>query len=120
MKKASKMAIYIMMVFLSVGSFAFAQGDAKGCKDHPLFSRMQGYRIVICEEKEFDAVDFLDPETKQKVTIEGRKFHTEYMTNKPFEGKYSRLQVSRNYTNAITKIGAPHTRKIPKTHQKHP
>jgi OmpA-OmpF porin, OOP family len=85
---------------------AFAQEeDAKGCMDHPLFSRMQGYRIALCRNEDFAAEDFFDPATQKKVTIEGRKFHTEYMTTKQFQGKYSRLQVSRNYTNAIKGIG---------------
>ena len=114
MKKGSKIIFCILLGLLLTGDIAFAQQDAKGCKDHPLFSRLQGYRIVICQEKEFDAEDFIDPATQQKVTIEGRKFHTEYMTNKPFEGKYSRLQVSRNYTNAITKIGGTAYEKNPK------
>jgi len=114
MKKGSKIIFCILLGLLLMGAIAFAQQDAKGCKDHPLFSRLQGYRIVICQEKEFDAEDFIDPATQQKVTIEGRKFHTEYMTNKPFEGKYSRLQVSRNYTNAITKIGGTAYEKNPK------
>jgi OOP family OmpA-OmpF porin len=104
MKKGSKIIFCFLLGLLLTGNLAFAQEDAKGCKDHPLFSRMQGYRIVVCQEKEFDAEDFIDPTTQQKVTIEGRKFHTEYMINKQFEGKYSRLQVSRNYTNAISTV----------------
>jgi OmpA-OmpF porin, OOP family len=114
MKKGSKILFCFLLGLLLTGNLAFAQQDAKGCKDHPLFSRMQGYRIVVCRDTEFDAEDFIDPATKQKVTIEGRKFHTEYMTNKPFEGKYSRLQVSRNYTNAITGIGGTFYEKNPK------
>jgi outer membrane protein OmpA-like peptidoglycan-associated protein len=114
MKNGSKVIFCILLGLLLMGNLAFAQQDAKGCKDHPLFSRMEGYRIVTCQQKEFDAEDFIDPATQQKVTIEGRKFHTEYITNKPFEGKYSRLQVSRNYTNAITKIGGTAYEKNPK------
>ena len=114
MKNGSKVIFCILLGLLLMGNLAFAQQDAKGCKDHPLFSRMEGYRIVTCQQKEFDAEDFIDPATQQKVTIEGRKFHTEYMTLKPFEGKYSRLQVSRNYTNAITKIGGTAYEKNPK------
>jgi outer membrane protein OmpA-like peptidoglycan-associated protein len=105
MKKGNKILLCFLLGLLLIGDIAFAQQDAKGCKDHPLFSRMEGYRIVRCQEKEFDAVDFIDPATKQKVTIEGRKSQTEYSINKPFQGKYSRVQVSRNYTNAITGIG---------------
>lgn len=114
MKKGSKIIFCILLSLLLTGNLAFAQQDAKGCKDHPLFSRMEGYRIVVCRDTEFDAEDFVDPATQQKVTVEGRKFHTEYMTLKPFEGKYSRLQVSRNYTNAITKIGGIAYEKNPK------
>ena len=80
MKKGSKIIFCFLLGLLLTGNLAFAQEDAKGCKDHPLFSRMQGYRIVVCQEKEFDAEDFIDPATQQKVTIEGRKFHTEYVT----------------------------------------
>jgi outer membrane protein OmpA-like peptidoglycan-associated protein len=105
MKKGSKILFCFLLGLLLTGNLAFAQQDAKGCKDHPLFSRMQGYRIVRCQEKEFDAENFIDPATKQKVTIKGRKSQTEYSINKPFQGKYSRVQVSRNYTNAITGIG---------------
>ena len=114
MEKGVKIIFCLMLGLLLISSAALGQEDAKGCKDHPLFSRMQGYRIVVCQEREFDAEDFLDPATQQKVTIEGRKFHTEYITNKPFEGKYSRLQVSRNYLNAITKIGGTAYEKNPK------
>ncbi len=114
MKKKGKIISCLVLGLLLVSCVALAQEDKKGCKDHPLFSRMEGYRIVVCRDTEFDAEDFIDPTTKQKVTIEGRKFHTEYMTNKPFEGKYSRLQVSRNYTNAITKIGGTAYEKNPK------
>jgi len=114
MEKGAKTVLGLIMGLLLMSGAAFAQQDAKGCKDHPLFSRLEGYRIVTCAQKEFDAEDFIDPATQQKVTIEGRKFHTEYLTNKPFEGKYSRLQVSRNYTNAITKIGGTAYERNPK------
>ena len=115
MKRYKATICWIIAVFiLSLSSLVFAQEDRKGCKDHPLFSRMQGYRIAVCRDREFDAEDFIDPATQQKVTIEGRKFHTEYSALKPFEGKYSRLQVSRNYTNAITKIGGIAYEKNPK------
>ena len=35
-----------------------ANDDAEGCKDHPLFNRMPGYRINTCEIKQFDAREF--------------------------------------------------------------
>ena len=96
------------------GSLVFAQEDRKGCQDHPLFSRMSGYRIINCQEMEFAAEDFIDPATKNRVTIEGRKVYLEYLANKPYEGAYSRLQVSRNYANALSRIGGTFYEKNPK------
>ncbi|MGQ9496267.1 MAG: OmpA family protein [Thermoanaerobaculaceae bacterium] len=95
-----------MVLALGFSGLALAQEDQKGCKDHPLFTRMEGYYLWTCQVKEFDAFDFIDPATKQKVTIEGRKIYTGYSVKKGFKGKYSYIQVSRNYTNAIEKLGA--------------
>ncbi len=104
-----KKAIFILSGFLSVAVLAAvparAQQDKAGCQDHPLFSRMQGYYLYYCEKNEFAAEDFIDPKTSQKVVIEGRRFYLDYNTKKEFSGRYSSLQVSRNYTNAITQIG---------------
>lgn len=105
MKHGSPIMLCFFLGSFLTGSPAFAQEDAQGCKDHPLFTRMPGYRIVLCRNMEFDAEDFFDPATKRKVTVEGRKYHTEYAAKKEYEFKYSRLQVSRNYVNAIKKIG---------------
>jgi outer membrane protein OmpA-like peptidoglycan-associated protein len=105
MKHGSHIMLCFFLGSFLAGSPAFAQEDAQGCKDHPLFTRMPGYRITLCRNLDFDAEDFIDPATKRKVTVEGRKYHTEYVTKKEYEFKYSRLQVSRNYVNAIKKIG---------------
>ena len=105
MGKRAKIIFCLVLGILLIYSAVFAQEDRKGCKDHPLFSRMEGYYLYTCESKEFDAFDFIDPATKQKVTVEGRKLYTVYSTKKGFKGKYSYIQVSRNYTNAIEKIG---------------
>jgi len=113
MKRAILLLISLIGIFLMPVA-SFAQNDAKGCKDYPLFSRMEGYRLYRCKDVEFAAEDFIDPETQQKVTIEGRMLYTEYITLEPFKGKYSRLQVSRNYTNAIKKIGGMAYEKNPK------
>ena len=104
-----KKAIFIFSGLVSIAVLtavpAGAQQDKAGCQDHPLFSRMQGYYLYYCEKNEFAAEDFIDPQTKQKVTIEGRRLYLDYNTKKEFVGKYSYVQVSRNYTNAITQIG---------------
>lgn len=108
-----KTVFLLLLGWLMILGSAWAQEDKKGCKDHPLFTRMEGYRIVTCKDVEFDAETFIDPVSKQKVTVEGRKHYTEYMTFGPYSGKYSRLQVSRNYANAISKIGGTAYEKTP-------
>ena len=44
-------------LLLSTAAFAAAppQQDARGCQDHPLFTRMPTYWIHHCSAKEFDA-----------------------------------------------------------------
>lgn len=105
MKNLGYVMFYLMLWILVIGNVAFAQEDEQGCKDHPLFSRMPGYYIGGCEEKEFDTHSFYDPATKQEVVVEGRLYETNYYIQETFKGKKSQIQVTRNYVNAITKIG---------------
>lgn len=88
-----------------------AEDDTEGCKDHALFNRMPGYRINICETKQFDAREFpagaavdeggnaLKNETVEGVqtylvyNIDGEKTHA------------SGLQIQRNYQNAVKAAG---------------
>ncbi len=105
MKNCRTFIYWVVVFILILSSLAFAQEDNKGCKDHTLFSRMEGYYLWTCKSEDFGAHDFVDPATKQKVTIEGKKLYTGYSTKKGFKGKYSYIQVSRNYTNAIEKLG---------------
>ena len=96
-------------VALSIVCFAppvWAEEDASGCKDHPLFNRMPGYRINSCETKQFDSRDFpasgaLDAYNKPvKVeTVEGVQTYIVY--DMPGEAKHtSGLQIQRSYQNA--------------------
>ena len=72
--KFNYLIFFTFIGFLLTVNFAYSQEDAKGCKDHPLFTRMPGYYLGRCEEKEFDAHKFYDPATKEEVTVEGRKY----------------------------------------------
>ncbi len=92
-------------LWISCCTLAWAREDAKGCTDHPLFSRMEGFFIARCVQEDFASETFVDPETKKKVSVEGRKYTIDYGLKQGFEKRYSRLQISRNYLNAITKIG---------------
>ncbi len=103
-----------LVIALSVVGFsqpAFAEDDAEGCKDHPLFNRMPGYRINSCEIKQFDAREFpangtLNAENKPvKIeTVEGIQTYIVY--DMPGETKTaSGLQIQRNYQNAVKAAG---------------
>ena len=109
MKKVITVVFGVVLAVVLMGGFAFAQEkkDTKGCKDHPLFTRMPGMYIYDCKFSEFDAREWYDPDTqgKTKVKVEG-KFYYFYYENQPeYEGKRSALQVTRNYSNAMKKIG---------------
>jgi OOP family OmpA-OmpF porin len=105
MKNAIGTGLNVVLTVVLMGGFAFAQQDAKGCKDHPLFTRMPEYYISSCQKKEFDIHEFIDPVTKEKVTVEGRLFNASYYLKKEYKDKKSTIQVARNHTNAIQKIG---------------
>ncbi len=82
---------------------AFTQEDAKGCKDHPLITRMDNFFIAHCEEVKFDQADFKDEKGKT-IKVEGRVFKVDYNMKKGFTPP-SPLMVKRNYENAIKRIG---------------
>jgi len=85
-------------------SIAFAQEDVEGSKDHPLLTRMPGYKIEGYEEREFDVYDkFLDSKGKT-TSVEGHYYFIGYYVKKG-EKAASETQVPRNFINALTKIG---------------
>lgn len=96
--------VLFLAALLSSASLA-AVADKAGCKDHPLFTtRMPGYFLVNCEEKEFDGYDFM--------TVKGPRHHEEgkftFLTYRIGDGQkeQSALAVVRNYEAAMKKIGA--------------
>ncbi len=80
-----------------------AQQDAAGCKDHPLFTRLSGFHITECEEKDFDHYTFTAEKGKQ-VDVEGRYTKIWYEANAGIKPP-SRLAIIRNYQQAIKKVG---------------
>ena len=109
MKKVIVVVFCVVVAVVLMAGFAFAQEkkDAKGCKDHPLFTRMPNTYINDCKYTEFDAREWPDPDTQGKtnVKVEGKYYFIQYYSQKGFEDKRSDLQVSRNYSNAMKKIG---------------
>lgn len=76
--------------------------DAKGCKDHPLLTRMQNMHIVSCKTVEFDQFAFKT--AKAVETIEGRKIEIRYQINAGSVAP-SPLAIIRNHQQAVAKIG---------------
>jgi outer membrane protein OmpA-like peptidoglycan-associated protein len=107
MKRLSAVVFGVVLAVVLMGSFTFAQQDKKGCKDHPLFTRMPNTYIYDCKYTEFDAREWPDPDTQGKtnVKVEGKYWFVQYYNQEGFEDKRSDLQVQRNYSNAMKKIG---------------
>ena len=97
------MRIFLIVCFL-FSALIYSQEDIKGSKDHPLFNRMPGYRIMHYKDQEFDVYkDFLNEKGK-KMTVEGHFYYFNYGIKKG-EEKASGPQVLRNYMNAVKKAG---------------
>lgn len=95
-------SLFLTALFLLV-SQGFAQEDEPGTKDPALFNRMPGYYISKSETKEFDAHKFFDG--KKLITVEGKVNIVIYSPKESNNSKPSELQIRRNYSNAIKKIG---------------
>ena len=59
-------------------SLSFAQEDVKGSKDHPLFNRMPGYRIIKYDEVDFNVYKDFKIENGKKVNVEGYYYYLNY------------------------------------------
>jgi OOP family OmpA-OmpF porin len=101
-----KIALIIALITASLAT-VYAQQDAEGTKDHPMFpNRMTNY-VRSESTTNFDAVDFnLASGGSKMISKEGTKtlirydFNTESGQSKP-----SPLQILRNYEAAAKKIG---------------
>ena len=99
----TRSATLLFVVLSLLISKGFAQEDEPGTKDHTLFNRMPGYYISNSETKEFDAFKFYNG--KAMITIEGKVSTVTYRPKESLKPVPSELQIRRNYSNAIKKIG---------------
>lgn len=85
------------------GAAPVKESDPAGCKDHPLFTRMQNMRIVSCKMVEFERFVFKTGKGTE-APVEGRRFDIKYQTN---TGNVppSPLAIIRNHQQAIAQIG---------------
>ncbi len=77
--------------------------DDRGSTDHPMFTRMPNTYIDSYETKQFDQYEF-KVKKDEKVPVEGRFYKISYCVKRGVEPP-SELQILRNHTNAVRKIG---------------
>lgn len=98
-----KRVIWLIVFMIAGVTPLIAQGDAEGSKDYALFSRMPGYHIYRYDDLQFDKYDFMISDGKVK-SVEGHHLFILYDVNDNVT-QPSPLQIVRNCTNAIKKIG---------------
>jgi OOP family OmpA-OmpF porin len=96
---------YIGLFLVMVTGIAplFAQDDMEGCKDPALFTRMPNFYIYRCEDIQFDKYEFQVSAEKTQ-SVEGHYLYYNYYIKENSQAT-SGLQIVRNYTNAIKKLG---------------
>lgn len=102
-----KKIIFTTALIVSSLTSTFAQQDAEGMKDHPMFpNRMTNY-FISESQNNFDAVDFnTAPGGTKIITKEGTKTKIRYDFNtESGQPKPSALQILCNYESAAKKIG---------------
>ena len=109
----SRLVLSLIVVVALSGSpgNAFAQPDAEGCKDHPLFTRMPNMHIQDCKQSQFDLrrfptgeIDASSNHPAKPVDVEGPTYRITYQADDgttPASG----LQIMRNFQNAAKKAG---------------
>jgi outer membrane protein OmpA-like peptidoglycan-associated protein len=80
-----------------------AQDDKEGSKDPALFTRMPGFYIYNYEDVQFDKFEFSAGANKTQ-SVEGHRLYVNYYLKDNVQTP-SGLQIVRNYTNAIKKLG---------------
>ena len=98
-----KKIIFPFLLVLAGFSNLYAQEDAEGCKDPALFTRMPNFHIYRCEDIQFDKFEFQVSSDKTQ-SVEGHSLYVNYYLNENAQAP-SGLQIVRNYTNAIKKLG---------------
>ena len=109
MKRQFSVTFLVAVAFLIASSLSInaapqnPNSDAKGCTDHPIFTRMLNTHIVYCKAVGFDSFKFKTGKGNE-TAVEGKRFEIKYQTNQGME--YSGpLSIIRNHQNAISKIG---------------
>jgi OOP family OmpA-OmpF porin len=98
-----KKQLFSMLLLLAGITSLFAQEDAEGSKDPAMFTRMPGFYIYNYQDLQFNKYDF-QVSTDKTESVEGHYININYYLKDGLQAP-SGLQIIRNYTNAIKKIG---------------
>ncbi|HVN57013.1 MAG TPA: OmpA family protein [Bacteroidales bacterium] len=94
---------FLLVILLGASALVRGQQDIEGGKDPALFNRMPNHHISDFTENQFDKYEFRISDGKTQV-VEGHLLKVNYDINDNAPA-VSGIQVVRNYTNAVKKIG---------------
>lgn len=96
--------ISLILLTLCLSFNTYAQDDAEGCKDHPMFNRMPNTYIIECSHN-FNEME-IQTGTDARIKKEGTKTFISYAydTEKPGTPP-SFFQIVKNFENAVIKLG---------------
>jgi len=98
-----KKLIGFLILMLTGIAPLMAQDDAENSKDPVLFTRMPGFYIYRYDDLQFDRFEFTTGQDKTRA-VEGHSIFIVYWVKDNVQ-EPSGLQIVRNYTNAIKKVG---------------
>jgi OmpA-OmpF porin, OOP family len=97
-------AAFLIASILPVNAVPQAkEPDAKGCTDHPLFTRMSNMGLVWCKTVAFDSFKFKTGKGTE-AAVEGKRYDIKYQTLAGSEYPGA-LAILRNHQQAIINIG---------------
>lgn len=102
MARFLRSALMLVVVVVMASNVGQAKVDHQGCKDYPLLTRVPGFYIKGCRELPFAAHKFTTKKGKKEV--EGHFISISYGLPEG-AASMSGLEMVRNYTNAVRKIG---------------
>jgi OOP family OmpA-OmpF porin len=104
MKRIMMLLVVCSLTLVAFQLISWAQEpDVEGSKDHPLFNRMPGFYIYDYDDQEFSSAEFYDSADKEYI-VEGHKYMITYWLQDDITPQ-GQLNIIKNYTNAIRKIG---------------
>jgi outer membrane protein OmpA-like peptidoglycan-associated protein len=98
-----KKVLFLFLIMIAGINLIRAQQDFEGSKDPALFTRMPHHHISGYTDNQFDKFEFKTGDGKTQ-SIEGHLIIINYDINENAPA-VSGLQVVRNYTNAVKKVG---------------